>query len=86
MPDVNESASLKCENISKANQNKSMNYVCIILSISCKKNISVRLFEVETAQKQVSMTRKYHNHTLQTNPWHREEYSLAQSFAKVVPS
>ena len=23
--------------------------------------------------KQVSIIKKYHNHTLQTNPWHREE-------------
>ena len=23
--------------------------------------------------KKVSMIKKYHNHTLQTNPWHREE-------------
>ena len=23
--------------------------------------------------KKVSMIRKYHNHKLQTNPWHREE-------------
>ena len=23
--------------------------------------------------QKVSMTRKFHNHTLQTNPWHREE-------------
>ena len=23
--------------------------------------------------KNVSMIRKYHNYTLQTNPWHREE-------------
>ena len=24
-------------------------------------------------KKQVSMIRKYHNHTLQTNPWYQEE-------------
>ena len=30
-------------------------------------------YAIAFAKKQVSMIRKYHNHTLQTNPRHREE-------------
>ena len=30
-------------------------------------------YVIACAKKQVSMIRKYHNHTLQTNPRHREE-------------
>ena len=32
-----------------------------------------KLFPQQVTTKIVSMIRKYHNHKLQTNPWHREE-------------
>ena len=34
------------------------------------------VFDVKSfflVNKKMSMIRKYHNHKLQTNPWHREE-------------
>ena len=36
-------------------------------------NIDLFLQSLGYIENQVSMIRKYHNHTLQTNPWHREE-------------
>ena len=34
------------------------------------------IFKVSDQTKIVSMIRKYHNHKLQTTPWHREEKPL----------
>ena len=43
-------------------------------TIHMKYNALVVIFE--KAAKIVSMIRKYHNHKLQTTPWHREEELL----------
>ena len=43
--------------------------------VSLSKNINSSL-ELVQPRKIVSMIRKYHNHKLQTTPWHREEEPL----------
>ena len=84
MPDVNKNTLPKCENISKTKQNKFIIF-CALYRLSPAKNSVERLFDVETAQKQVSMTtitqcRPTHctvrkRHTTPIVPIHQGDYS-----------
>ena len=48
-------------------------YSYILMKILCSADHTAVQDQTTWASKRVRMIRKYHNHKLQTNPWHHEE-------------
>ena len=47
--------------------------IAILIEVLCSADDTAVQDKTTWASKIVSMIRKYHNHKLQTNPWHGEE-------------